>query len=334
MNGEKTLSIALVGVLGVVLLCSEAWAWKADINGTAGFDDMANAVTVDAAGDVVAAGFTFNTGTFTDFTVIKFSGADGTELWRKVINGTSNLPDVAEAVTVDAVGDVVAAGWTQNTGTGIGFTVVKFSGTDGAELWRKVIDGQARAVAVDTVGDVVAAGAGPGFFVVKFSGTNGTELWRGAIVGATVSANAVTVDAAGDVVAAGNTTATGPDFTVVKFSGVDGTELWRQFISGSAFNSFDVAFAVTADTVGDVVAAGVTENAGTGRDFTVAKFDRTSGTVLWRRDIIGTANGNDEARAVALDGAGDVVAAGFTFNIGTAADFTVVKLRGADGIDF
>ena len=87
---------------------------------------------MDARGDVVAAGSTINTGTFTDFTVVKLAGATGVELWRQGINGTANVSnDQAFAVTVDARGDVVAAGYTTNSGTFTDFTVVKLRGRDG-----------------------------------------------------------------------------------------------------------------------------------------------------------------------------------------------------------
>ena len=247
MNGEKkTLLMVVIAACYLAFLCSGAWAWQANINGTFGSGaDVANAVAVDGVGNVVAAGFTTNTGTGFDFTVIKFNGSSSAVLWSQAINGTANGSDQAFAVAVDGVGNVVAAGRTTDTGTIADFTVIKFDGTSGVELWRQVI--------------------------------NGPVLFA------------------------------------------------------------DFAFAVAVDGVGNVVAAGSTTNtgtAGTGPDFTVIKFDGTSGVELWRQAIDGTANDFDEARAVAVDGAGNVVAAGFTTNTGTFEDFTVIKLRGIDGGDF
>ena len=40
---------------------------------------------------------------------------------------------------MDLMGDVVAAGATQNRLTGTDFTVVRFDGASGRELWRNVI---------------------------------------------------------------------------------------------------------------------------------------------------------------------------------------------------
>ena len=63
--------------------------------------------------------------------------------WRMNINGTANGSDYAGAVTLTDKNEVVAAGATQNTGSGFGFTVVKLSKQQGRELWRRVINGTA-----------------------------------------------------------------------------------------------------------------------------------------------------------------------------------------------
>jgi len=343
MNGKKTLLMVLTAACYLAFLCSGAWAWQANINGTLGSGpDFARAVTVDAAGNVVAAGSTFNTGTRRDFTVVKFDGSSGAELWRRAINGTANDSNVANAVAVDEAGNVVAAGRTMNFDTDDDFTVVKFDGSSGAELWRRAINGTANrfdvanAVAVDAARNVVAAGSTTNtgtrrdFTVVKFGGASGAERWRQVINGTANGfdeARAVTVDAAGNVVAAGSTENTGTldDFTVIKFDGSSGEVLWRQVINGTA-NGIDEALAVAVDGAGNVVAAGFTFNTGTGRDFTVIKFDGSSGAELWRQQVI-----NGTTFAVAVDGAGNVVAAGSTENTGTSDDFTVIKFDGNSG---
>ncbi len=348
MNRKKALLLALVGACGLLLLCSRVWAWQTNINGNANGNDFALAVTVDGNGNVVAAGSTQNTG-IDDFTVLKFGGASGEEIWRQVINGTAlNSFDRALAVAVDPKGDVVAAGFTQNTGTFVDFTVVKFDGASGEEIWRQVINGTAiggnvaNAVTVDSVGNVVAAGSitntlnSNDFTVIKFDGVTGTEIWR-QVISSTAAfsfnrANAVTVDGADNVVAAGVTWSSGnrTDFTVVKYDGVSGEELWREVINGTA-NGNDQANAVTVDGEGNVVAVGATQNTGTFGDFTVVKFDGASGEEIWRQVINGTANGNDQANAVTVDGNGNVVAVGATQNTGTFDDFAVVKFDGASG---
>src|SRR5262245_48950990 len=71
--------------------------------------------------------------------------------------------------------------------------------------------------------------------------------------------------------------------------------------------------AITA--TGDVLAAGHTENVGSGRDATVVRLDGASGAVEWRLDVDGTAPEAlpprpEAAIGVIENGAGDVLAQG------------------------
>jgi uncharacterized delta-60 repeat protein len=342
-----------------------AETWSRIINGTiAGSDNLANAITLDGAGNVVVAGVTNQIpgeeggdSSFGDFTVIKFSGADGTELWRRVIDGSStNSFGSANAVAVDRAGNVVAAGRSRSS---LGdFTVVKYNGATGVELWRQVTTGSvfqgdcsdsANAVTVDIEGNVVAGGflcnlAFPGRLefvstVIKFNGVTGAEIWRQANNSAFF--NAIAIDTAGNVVSAGFVSDRGTftsAFSTTKFNGATGAEIWRQVVNGTAnaAGSNNIARALAIDAQGNVVAAGSTTNNSTGLDFTVIKFNGANGAELWRQ-VINDANANvlnrPEARALAIDAQGNVVAAGSTTNSGTVSDFTVIKFDGATGTE-
>jgi hypothetical protein len=346
----KKLTLTLIGIAALLVISSEAGAWQSNISDTINGNDQALAVTVDAANNVIAAGFTRNSGTLDDFTIIKFSGRDGTELWRRVISGTATADDRALAVTVDTAGNVIAAGFITNNNTGRDFTVFKFNGSNGTERWRQVINGtangndQALAVTAGGAGNVIAAGfttnsgTGSDFTVIKFDGNTGTELWRRVINGNANGADhalAITVGGAGNVIAAGYTTSsnTGSDFTVFKFNGSNGAELWRRVINGTR-NDIDEALGVAVGRGGNVVAAGYTTNTNTNRDFTVIKFNGNTGTELWRQLIGGSSRGLEAPNAVTLDDAGDVVVAGHIdtdFADSTSSNFTVIKLNGAKG---
>ena len=150
--------------------------WRQEINGTGlqNVSDEARAVTVDATGNVMAAGsiaHNISSQINTAFAVLKFRGSDGQELWRQEINGSANEEDSAFSVPVDATGNVAAAGYTRNMGTNRDFTVAKFSGSTGAQLWQRVINGArddcisdtdcedvAHAVSFDAQGNVFASG--------------------------------------------------------------------------------------------------------------------------------------------------------------------------------
>ncbi len=201
--------------------------------------------------------------------------------------------------------------------------------------WTTSVDGlssdadQAFSVAVDSAGHVIVSGVvfevgtGPNFFVAKLDGTTGVEIWGESL--GTGGALAVTVDPFDDVIAAGDEPglAVDSDFLVIKLDGTDGMELWRTSIDG-ADGLDDVAFAVTVENNGNVVAAGFTTSLATGADVFVVKLEAATGNVVWQGVVDGTASMNDRAVAVAVDG-GDVVAAGRLNNTGTQSDLAVLK---------
>ena len=311
--------------------------WQQHFNGSPTVFGAALSVAVDKHGDVVAAGVTqqtFHARFFTGyFTVAKFD-RDGTLLWQRDLNGSANQLNVALSVAVDKQGNVVAAGFTQNIGTSVDFTVAKFDG-DGTLLWEhNLIDGfnvagEASSVVVDEQGNVVAAGytqktfAFRDFTVAKFYG-DGTLLWQQSLNGGANfddQALSVAVDSRGDVVAGGYTEKTftsSRDFTVAKFDG-DGTLLWQQKPTGGA-NVDGIAFSVAVDKQANVVAAGFTQKTfASFRDLTVAKFDR-GGTLLWEQNLNAGASGFG-GTSVAVDNQGNAVAAGQTLNDSTVAKF-------------
>lgn len=100
-----------------------------------------NAIASDAANDVIAVGeLNRLDGVPGGFTVVKLSGVTGTQMWRyDIISAASNVVSPALAVVVDAGGNVIAAGQSQNNPVDIydtRFTVVKLAGSSGTEIWR------------------------------------------------------------------------------------------------------------------------------------------------------------------------------------------------------
>jgi cysteine-rich repeat protein len=222
--------------------------WRTQIDGSANGPEEAFAVAVDGNENVIAAGTTQNTGTAFDFTVVKLSGATGDEMWPapKKINGTATGSwDAARAIALLPVAgepdDVIAAGYTENSGTDADFTVYRLSGSNGATVWPKKIDGTATD-----------------------EGAEGDIAWS------------VAVDADRDVVAAGviRDASSLNDFAVVKLRGGSGamSSGWPFTLNGShASLDDDVAYAVAVGPDDSVIAAGFAINDITNRDMTVVK---------------------------------------------------------------
>ncbi len=115
----------------------------------------------------------------------------------------------------------------------------------------------------------------------------------------------------GNLVSAG-----GADIFVAKYD-VSGAHLWSQRFGGTGF---DYGYAVAVDGLGDVVVTGIFQgtvdfgggNLGSagGNDIFVAKYD-ASGAHLWSHRFGSTSS--DQGNAVAVDGSGNVVVAGYFF---------------------
>jgi cysteine-rich repeat protein len=345
--------------------------WSRALDGGAGRGDEGFAVLVTTDGDVIAAGRMVDAAGSARFSVLRLSRLDGGVLWRQDLAGSAEGgASVARRLAFDAAGDVIAAGRIRNAATGDDMLVVALDAGTGTPLWRTEIGGDATgaggggagdedgdddlagtddALALDVgpAGEIAVAGhlanaaTGVDFTVVALAPTGG-ERWRVALDGTAEGARdddrafAVAADAAGDVIAAGRLVddATGPDFVALKLDGTSGAVVWRHALDGADGGSDDLARALALDGAGDVVAVGRLGGRGTRRDLALAALFGVDGAPRWRVAVDGAESRNDDGFVVAVDAAGDVVAAGRTRNGGGAAGLIVVKRSGLGGGSF
>jgi len=173
-----------------------------------------------------------------------------------------------------------------------------------------------------------------------------------------VESNSVVNDAAGNVYVTGSLQGTadfdpgpgvtnlsstgGRDVFVAKYSKA-GALVWARDLPGAGAGSVAQGGAVAVDATGDVFLTGsytgtvnfdpnAADPAATftspqnGNDVFLAKFD-PNGALLWARDAAGTAGAIDEGYALAVDGSGDVAAAG-SFQNSVAFGATTLTARG------
>jgi outer membrane protein assembly factor BamB len=249
-------------VVGALILAyasfatADAWGWQTVVGPHPGFVTQ---IAADASGDVLAVGQVEG-----NFAAAKLRATDGAVVWRSergngtatalvvvgsdvVVGGwvdslfttvlaklstetggeiwsTSVSAEFASQVTLDHAGDVII------TAAGSDVTVVKVSGSTGAELWRHTEHDAVRpaTTAVDTAGDVVV-GLNP---VIKLSGAGGEVLWSRQ-TGASTRIFGFVVDASGDVVASLRRVSGEPvsgkavSSRLVKLSGATGEIVWK-----------------------------------------------------------------------------------------------------------
>ncbi len=235
------------------------------------------------------------------FLVTTPTGAAVREAWVQRYNSvTPGGNDFPVEVVRDAVGDYIVTGGTDNHTTGHDILTIKYSGSNGAIIWQRRYDGpahlsdSAQALALDQQGNAIIAG---------FS-SNGTNN----------------------------------DCYTAKLSGSDGALIWERRYAGPA-NGNDTATAVAVDASGNVIMTGSSSTfARTNQfyipetnDFYTAKYAAADGAVMWEQRYNGPANDNDVPQAIAVDGQGNVVVAGFSVGVGTDADFYTAKYAATDG---
>jgi outer membrane protein assembly factor BamB len=300
-----------------------ALLWEQRYNGPANGNDRAQAVALDADGNVVVTGYSFGTGSGYDYYTAKYAAADGALLWEKRYNGPANFDDIPRAVAVDTIGNVVVTG---NSTVSAGFSesyTAKYAATDGDLLWAKRSTNGASALVVDSGGNVVVTGASAGgngssgSYTAKYAAADGGLLWEKR---STNGASLAALDNSGNVVVAGTGYPDHGGSYIATYAAADGTSLWEQT---RRQGQWDIPSAIAVSPDGEVV---VLRNAqGTSfkdNDWFTVKYAAGDGALLWEKRYDGPANGDDRARAVAADRNGNVIVTG---NVATT------KYAAADG---
>ena len=296
---------------------SEAWVHRYSnvVSNSDGNSYGAIKVVRDAADDIIVTG---NIGS--EMLTIKYSGVDGSVLWQKRYSGPQNFDDqVARAVAVDGMGNVVVTGYSYNGSLVPDGYTAKYAAADGALLWeqRGPEGGLAVAVAVDGSGNVVVTGTSSAdYYMVKHAAADGALLWEKRYNGPANRddrAQALALDGSGNVVVTGLSDggASDYDYYTAKYAAANGALLWEKRYNGTA-NSYDYVWGVVVDGSGNVVVTG------------------TSGTIKYLADGTGAWTNNGGATALTVDGSGNVVVTAYSNNNGNADSYTA-KYAASDG---
>lgn len=178
--------------------------WVQRYNGTGNDLDRANAVKLDAAGNVIVTGKSVGSGTAAeDVVTIKYDNS-GVQQWLQRFNGYSNGYDEGKAIAIDALGDIYITGYSFGSVSNNDYLTIKYDAA-GNQQWLTKYNGtgnnadQAAAIAVDAIGNVYVSGLSKGagsnedYLTIKYcqltaDAGNDTTICNGANVQLNASA--------------------------------------------------------------------------------------------------------------------------------------------------
>ncbi|HEX8426849.1 SBBP repeat-containing protein [Hymenobacter sp.] len=312
--------------------------WVVRYNGPGNGSDAPTKLVVDQVGNVYVTGSSTGIGSGSDYATIKYS-ASGAKLWEARYNGAGRSEDQANALAVDAAGNVYV------TGSSFGradYVTLKYSAS-GQQLWEARYNGisngngSAADLAVDATGSVYVTGyslgslTGNDYATVKYS-ANGQQVWEARYNGAgsqNDQASGLALDAAGNVYVTGRSYSgsgfSSSDYATLKYN-ASGQQLWETRYNGSG-NGADVATALTVDAAGDVYVAGYSDNSSSNGtyDYAAVKYSAAGGQLVWAARYNGVSNSVDEANGITLDATGNVYVTGYSVGSGTNSDYVTIK---------
>jgi uncharacterized delta-60 repeat protein len=338
----KAFTFILLGVLATSLIYSQtqiSQQWASRFNGTANNLDYGYAIALDPAGNIIATGFSTNTGTSKDMLTVKYD-INGNMLWSRSYDGSVHGGDYSYAVVTDQSGNVYVTGRTDQGATSSDITTIKYNSA-GVQQWVALYDGpansvdEARCISVDNSGNVIVAGRSTGVssdfdaVVIKYSSA-GAQLWASRYNGpgnGFDAANSLAIDNSGNIYITGNSfgSGSGDDYFTLKYNSA-GVQQWVQRYNGPA-NGGDFAVAVKLDGSGNVYVTGGSDGGATYYDFATIKYDANGSQQWLRRYNTVTVNTSDIATAMAVNSAGDVFVTGTTTTSLSSTDSNYATIK-------
>lgn len=320
--------------------------WATRFAGSAGGDDIPQAIAVSGTGEVWVTGISdAATGApvINNCVTLKYSST-GTQALN-LSEGLQTGEDGGLNILLDDAGKAVVCGYFANASNQADATLFRYT-TTGTKEFDRTYNGQGdnqdviNAITKTSDGFIVSVGYSvekdldPNMLFIKTNAA-GTEIWRKTLsgnstTGSTDNATAVVADAAGNIYATGYTknSNAGSDFTTVKLNAA-GDTVWTRKYSFQTGSS-DRAVAMAFDPQGNIVVTGYSDNdpsPATNYDFATIKYS-PAGAQLWAVRYNSTLNSDDKPIALLINAAGDVLITGRAFN-GLNDDILTVKYNAA-----
>ena len=300
-------------------------------------------IATDASGNIYIGGTrktipTDNGG----MSLIKYN-SNGDSVWTKRYKGTQFLQGLGSAVScIKVEGDFVyVTGKTFDMNPDRTYvTTIKFD-LSGVQQWIKhdsLFNGSDNVIAmdIDASGNVIiACDFTYDILTVKYN-SSGARQWRKTYVGIGSTrydrVSGMAVDPQENIYLTGTSYRTigEEDFLTLKYDAA-GNLLWESFYNGNR-NIGDYSKGIAVDASGNVYVTGLTYETPFNENYMTLKYN-SAGAEQWRKNYDGGNNNHhDEAVAILLDAAGDVIVTGFADRQGSLDDYATIKYSESVGI--
>jgi len=313
--------------------------WVARYNGPASASDTSVAIKVDGSGNVYVTGSSTGSKGNLDYFTIKYNGA-GIKQWTARYNGPGNSDDYVTALDVDDAGNVYVTGRSIGSSGFYDYATIKYNSA-GVKMWIARYNGPAQnhdganALAVDgfdnvyVTGYTTASNGDTDYLMIKYNSA-GVKQWasRAGYTGSLKKDNpyALTVDGAGNVYVTGAITNSGLnyDYKTIKYNNAGVGQGGPGY---NAANNNDEAYALAIDDNGNVYVTGRSYNKNGNYDFATIKYNSTM-IQQWVTRYNGSANSHDGAKAITVDGSGNVYITGYSTSSNGTKDYVTIKYLG------
>ena len=330
MKQDSLGNIILAGRTSSLLSRSDYLITKVDSEGTvlwlqkfdSKFSNAADFLThmvIDKDNNIVVTGYSDG-----KISTVKFS-ANGSVIWNQLFDERIVGSNDLRGLSVDADGNILILARELNDQNNFDFLTIKYSGT-GSELWRQRYNNSddtqddPRQLSIDSLGNIIVSGGsinGQGLrdlSIIKYT-KNGIQTWVKTVANPLGSHVGffLNIDNADNVIVSGRIEYSNNNADIVtgKFDHT-GVQQWINYFDGPA-NGFDNARALVIDDKNDVYVSGSSDGLGSSSDFITLKYKSHDGSYDWIQRYNNSANQQDIARFVQLDGNNNVIVTGGSY---------------------
>jgi uncharacterized delta-60 repeat protein len=329
--------IILMNLCVITIVFGQLERWIYTYNGPQNGGDGASSIVYGLDGNIYAAGWAFSGDNDQDFTVVSLDPF-GSERWIYSYDRPENGIDGASSIVYGSDGNIYVAGFISGIDANADFTVISLtpSGTERwvyrhnrpEEKWER-----ATSVVYGSDGNIYAVGIsyeseGESDLLVVSLTSTGTERWVYSYNGpgnGIDGAFSIIYGSDGNIYVAGWSYGidTYTDLIVISLT-PSGNKRWIYRYNGPG-NYRDRAYSIDYGIDGNIYVAGWSYGLNTDKDYIILSLD-PSGIERWTYIYNGPGNEDDGANSIVYGSDGYIYSAGYSYGIGSSADFTVISL--------